>query len=146
MAKEKLFQVGVKALIENKLDEVLLLRADVNYDHIGKVEVYWDIAGGRIKEGQGLIDTLKREVKEETGIVDIESYEFFAAVISNHRIPIESGQMVGLVLMVYKLKVPENSKIILSPEHDLYEWVNKKEAARRLADKYPPEFTKSLGL
>ena len=46
--------------------------------------------------------------------------------------------------MIYKVKIPKDAKIKLSPEHDKYEWVDKKEAAKRLADKYPPEFTNLL--
>ncbi len=141
MSKEKLFQVGIKALIENKDGKLLIFRADTKYDHIGEVEPYWDIAGGRIKEGQTIEATLKREVEEETGISKIDSFEFFTAVISKHEIPLENGSKSGLVLMIYRVKLPENSKIQLSPEHDKYEWVDPKVAGKRLADKYPPEFT-----
>ena len=141
MAKEKLFQVGVKALIENDKGEILIFRADTSYDHIGDVDTYWDIAGGRIKEGQTIESTLQREVEEETGISKIVASEFFTAVVSKHEIPFKDGVMSGLVLMIYKVKVPQNSKIVLSPEHDKYEWVDKKLAAKRLANKYPPEFT-----
>ena len=49
MAKEKLFQVGIKALIENEEGKILLFHADINYDHKGATEAYWDLAGGRIK-------------------------------------------------------------------------------------------------
>lgn len=52
--------------------------------------------------------------------------------------------MLGLVLMVYKVKLPKDSKIKLSEEHTDYGWVDKKEAAKRLAYKYPPEFTTLL--
>ena len=144
MSKEKLFQVGVKALIENESGKILVFRADTAYGHVGDVEPYWDIAGGRIKEGQTVKQALSREIEEETGITKIESTEFFTAVISKHEIPLSDGAKTGLVLMIYKAKVPKDAEIKLSPEHDKYEWVNKKEAAKRLADKYPPEFTNLL--
>jgi len=51
---------------------------------------------------------------------------------------------LGLVLMVYKVKIPAYSRITLSDEHTDYEWVDKKEAAKRLAHKYPTEFTELL--
>ena len=144
MSKEKLFQVGVKALIEDKSGNILVFRADTTYDHPDGVEPYWDIAGGRIKEGQAPEQALAREIEEETGITQMESSEFFTAVISNHEVRLDDGIKTGLVLMVYKVKVPANSEIKLSPEHDKYEWVDRKEAAKRLADKYPPEFTNLL--
>jgi 8-oxo-dGTP diphosphatase len=143
MAKEKLFQVGVKALIENKEGRFLLFRADTTYEHVGNVKQYWDLAGGRIKEGQTVDTALRREIEEETGIKEIESFEFFTAVVSNHEIPIAEGRKTGLILMIYRVKIAEKAEIILSPEHDLFEWADKKTAAKRLADKYPPEFTKN---
>lgn len=144
MTKEKLFQVGVKALIVNEEGGILIFRADTTYDHVGDVEPYWDLAGGRIKEGQTSEQALKREIKEETGLTEIESFEFFTAVISNHEIPLSSGGKTGLVLMIYKVKLTKNSKIMLSPEHDLFEWVDKSTAAKRLRNKYPAEFTQKL--
>lgn len=144
MSKEKLFQVGVKALIEDKSGKILVFRADTTYDHPDGVEQYWDIAGGRIKEGQNVEQALKREIEEETGITEIKSFELFTSVISNHEITLGEGIKTGLVLMIYKVTIPEDSEIKLSPEHDKYEWVDKKEAAKLLADKYPLEFTDLL--
>lgn len=143
MASEKMFHVGVKALIENNKGEVLLLKAP-SWEK-GNIEAHWDIPGGRIQEGGDVLDTLEREIKEETGISRIESCEFVTAVISNHQIKLEA-QMLGLVLMVYKINVPAESIITLSEEHTAFEWVDKKEAAERLSDKYPPEFTEKLPL
>ena len=144
MSKEKLFQVGVKALIEDESGKVLVFRADTTYEHPEGVEAYWDIAGGRIKEGQNVEQALKREVEEETGIKKTESFEFFSAVISNHEITLDDGKKSGLVLMIYKVRIPKRARIYLSEEHIGVEWVDKKEAAKRLADKYPPEFTNLL--
>lgn len=141
MSKEKLFHVGIKALIENEERKVLLLFAP-GWER-AKTKPHWDIPGGRIQEGGSAEETLKREVEKETGIKNIQSQEFLSAVVSNHQIPFED-KILGLVLMVYKVKVPVTNKIILSHEHTDFEWVDKKEAAKRLADKYPPDFTKLL--
>ena len=142
MSKARLFYIGVKALIENDAGEILLLKADVT-NHRKQTEPYWDIPGGRIDEGQSVLDTLRREVKEETGLTKIERHEFFTAVISNHEIPIDD-KVIGLALMIYKVKISDGSKVRLSPEHTAYEWVDKKEVAERLSHKYPPEFTDKL--
>ncbi len=138
MSEEKLFQVGVKALITNKEGKILVL--DSGGWHLKHHKRHWDIPGGRIKEGHSVLDTLQREIEEETGITQIKDPEFFTAVISNLS-SLHENQAVGLVLMIYKIKIPENSKIVLSEEHTAYEWVDRKEAAKRLAYKYPPEFT-----
>jgi ADP-ribose pyrophosphatase YjhB (NUDIX family) len=142
MAQEKLFQVGVKALISNDKDEILVL--DSGEWHLKHQTQHWDIPGGRIQEGHTVSDTLQREVEEETGIKEIIDVEFFTAVVSNFKdIPV-GDHKVGLMLMVYKVKVPQDSKVTLSHEHSGFEWVNREEAAKRLEYKYPPEFTEKL--
>jgi 8-oxo-dGTP pyrophosphatase MutT (NUDIX family) len=141
--KEKLFHVGVKALIEDEQGRVLLLKAPAWEK--GNIEAHWDIPGGRIQEGGDVADTLEREIKEETGINRLESSKFITAVISNHQIKFED-QMLGLVLMIYEVKVPRGGDVTLSHEHTAFEWVSKKEAAERLSEKYPPEFTEKLPL
>ena len=139
---EKLFHVGIKALIQDKSDKILLLKVDGN--RYNKHTEHWDIPGGRIQYSGTVEETLAREIEEETGIKRIGNVEFFASVISNHEFEIETGQTVGLVLMIHKVRVPEKSKVRLSDEHSGHEWVHKKEAGKRLANKYPPEFTDLL--
>lgn len=140
---EKLFYIGVKALIEDEEGRILLLKADVT-KHRKNKEPYWDVPGGRIDEDENdLSDTLKREIYEETGIKEIIGQEFFTAVISNHQIP-KGDKLYGLALMIYKVKVPAGNEIIISPEHVAYEWVPRSEAKRRLAHKYPKELTDQL--
>lgn len=143
MAGEQLFQVGVKALIENSQGQILLLKANVS-SHRKNTEPYWDIPGGRIQEDNTVIQTLAREVEEETGIYAFENPELLTAVMSNHKIPISDSEEVGLLLVVYKVTVADDVGIILSPEHTEYEWVTKAQAALRLGHKYPKEFTDAL--
>ena len=102
MSTEKLFQVGVKALIENKQKRVLLLKAP-GWKKANTPD-HWDIPGGRIQEAGTILETLQREIKEEIGVSKISVPKFFTSVISNHEFPIKTGQRVGLVLMIYELK------------------------------------------
>ena len=136
MANEKLFYIGIKGLIVNEADKILLLRADVS-KHRKNVEPYWDIPGGRISEGQTVIDTLQREIAEETGVTKLQSHEFFTAVVSNHEVPLDDTWL-GLALMIYKVKIPKGSNIVISQEHTAYEWVSKAEAKRRFEPQIPP--------
>lgn len=143
MAREKLFQVGIKALITNTEGEILVL--DSGDWHLKNQKRHWDIPGGRIQEGHSILDTLKREVEEETGINTILSSELFTVVESNFKDrPLEGGWKVGLILMIYKVRIPQNSRIVLSEEHAGHQWVDKKEASIRLGYKYPAEFTEAI--
>jgi ADP-ribose pyrophosphatase YjhB (NUDIX family) len=59
-----ILQVGVKAFLRNKDGRFLLLkRSEEKYKNVSDC---WDIVGGRIEPGSGLIENLKREIFEET--------------------------------------------------------------------------------
>ena len=63
---EIVLQVGVKVLLKNPEGKYLLLRRNPKkYPEVG---AKWDIPGGRIDPGSTLLENLKREVKEETGL------------------------------------------------------------------------------
>ena len=143
MSKEKLFYVGVKALVQNDQGEILVLKSSLR-NHSAGVVIYWDIPGGRIEEGGNALDTLKREMEEETGIKEISEVKFKTVVISHHEIPIDESRNAGLVLMLYTVKISPDAEIILSDEHTEYGWVEPGVAAERLANKYPAEFTSTL--
>ena len=66
MDSNLILQVGVKILIKNKEGRFLLLRRSLT--KYPDVKGRWDIVGGRINPGTTLLDNLKREVKEETGL------------------------------------------------------------------------------
>jgi 8-oxo-dGTP diphosphatase len=142
VASEKLFQVGVKGLIENKESKILLLKAP-GWEK-NNTPAHWDIPGGRVQEGDTILETLKREIEEETGITQLDGTTFFTAVVSNHEIPLSDTKKAGLMLVIYKVSAPDNSTVILSEEHTEYEWVDKADAAKRLDNKYPEEFTSLL--
>ncbi len=142
---EKLFHIGIKAMIENAEGQLLLFKQDVSHTHSIPTAAYWDFAGGRMDEGEtDVLVTLKREIQEETGITEIESAELFTTVISNHQIKLPDGQLIGLALMVFKVHLKPGSEITLSDEHTEYEWVDRSEAKIRLAHKYPAGFTNLL--
>lgn len=143
MSEPRHFYIGVKALIENKQGQILLLKADVT-KHRNVDEPYWDIPGGRIEEGDSVLETLEREIEEETGVSEMNINGLFIAVVSNHEIPTDD-RTLGLALMVYRASIPDGSEIQIDPsEHIDYEWTSKEEAAKRLSNKYPPEFTHKL--
>lgn len=143
MKQNKLFYVGVKALIRDSEGATLVLLADVT-KHSKNSEPYWDIPGGRVQEGEAVLDTLRREVSEETGVDSLSNVRFITSVVSHHEIPLADGSLAGLILMVYAVSIPVDSEITISGEHVSCAWVSPAEAAHRLSHKYPAEFTDSL--
>lgn len=83
--------------------------------------LHWEFARGKCDGGkgnlnEGLIDCLKREIKEETGL-DIKPVRYIGEFKYTTR-ERETTQYNFLC------SVDENQKVKLSKEHDDYKWVN----------------------
>jgi ADP-ribose pyrophosphatase YjhB (NUDIX family) len=118
--EEKYLQVGVKVILEREDGKILLLRRNPNkYPEIGPK---WDIVGGRIEAGTTLIDNLKREIREETGMEIIsEPILLYAQDILNvERFP---GRHV--VRLTYKAGIQGEPKI--DEESLEYKWFSREE-------------------
>ena len=136
---ERLFQIGIKGIITNEKGQILLL-------YVGKWggnEGHWDVPGGRMDDGETFEQTLARELKEEINCSYTGTPEHFMTVVSNITIPVGNSR-VGLVLMAYHVSLDENAKIELMDHETSFEWVDPSEAAQRLTNKYPPEFTDKI--
>ncbi len=116
--EEALFYVGQKSLIE-KDGKVLVLSNPL---------FGCDFPGGKIQEEEiknpdGLMLSLKREVKEETGleieVLDPVAVWWFELSNKNHRL---YGKKVYIVLFKSKYI---SGEIKLSDEHNQFEWVDK---------------------
>lgn len=143
MSSEDVFHLGIKALIRNQVGDVLLMQvnpAKLNGEH----KDYWDLPGGRVQKGDSVEDTLKREVLEETGIVEIANIKSASMVLSNIRIPVGKEESVGLILSVYVCTVPEDAKVVLSDEHIAYNWFAPAKTAELLRVKYPSDFCEAI--
>lgn len=76
-AKTLVLQVGVKVLLRDAKGNYLLLhRSPEKYPGTAGT---WDIPGGRINPGTSLLENLKREVKEETGLSVVGEPKLIAA-------------------------------------------------------------------
>lgn len=142
--KEKIYHLGIKALIRNPSGEVLLLKVNQEKFKNPKPRSYWDIPGGRVLNGHTIEETLRREVEEETGLTALESFEPIDTVVSNIEIPLEGEQKAGLVLSIYNCLLKDEEKIRLSEEHTEFSWFSTKEAGQLLSYKYPVSFTERV--
>ncbi len=128
------FYVSTKALITDRRGRVLLLRK-VPRRKSDRWKLFWDLPGGKT-QGLGLKETLVREVEEEIGIANIKIVRLHDAAIANFKI---HGGKDGLLMLLYRCEVPDESKIRLSEEHDAYRWVGKEEAMRLLSVMLPED-------
>lgn len=61
-----ILQVGTKAFLKNSEGKFLLVKR--SQEKYKNTKGTWDIVGGRIEPGTTLLENLKREIKEETGL------------------------------------------------------------------------------
>lgn len=124
-------QVGVKVLLKNSDGNYLLLRRSL--EKYPDIQGRWDIAGGRIEPGIALIENLKREVKEETGLELLGEPKLIAAqdILRNRGKHIVRLTYVGNADGVVVIDVNE---------HDQYKWYSQNELmALRDLDMYVKE-------
>lgn len=112
----KLF-VGAKALIIHK-GKILLLRESSTYAD-GTEAGKWDVPGGRIESEEKVREGLVREVKEESGLT-IEPGELLGVYDGFPKI----GELQCHVVRIYFLCNVDTDEVVLSGDHDAYDWVD----------------------
>jgi 8-oxo-dGTP diphosphatase len=126
-------QVGVKALIQNENKQFLFMRRAVTFGE--EKEPHWDIPGGRIDVEEPLLEALRREIMEETGLrfdnepVLLAAQDIFATHADLH-----------VVRLTYRLE--GTGKPNLSDEHQEVKWMTQEEALQSTLDPYTTEVLK----
>ena len=142
MDNHALYNLATKAIIQNDAGEILLLHAHP-HQGIQAAVSYWDLPGGRAEEGAAILETLAREITEETGLTMTGEPTYIAAGISHFSKMIDD-RPVGLVLFAYRCMVADISAIKLSDEHHEFQWTPPQKAADLLHVKYPQEFCEAI--
>lgn len=100
---------------------VLLLHRCKDFKELATGKGLWDLPGGKLEPGEDLMDSLRRELAEETGILELReaanletvlSYTVSDGVYSTHRVNI-----------LYSINLGDAPELRLSDEHDTFEWV-----------------------
>jgi 8-oxo-dGTP diphosphatase len=114
MSNEKLFNVGVKGIIQDSKRGIILLHRDY------KSGDFWDMPGGRIDQDEDFKDTLLRELAEELpGITNIKIGKLLGAF----RLKKDINENVSLVLLYFLVDARLPDEVKLSDEHESYVWI-----------------------
>ncbi|MDL2288921.1 NUDIX domain-containing protein [Oscillospiraceae bacterium OttesenSCG-928-F05] len=108
-----IFRVSTKALIHRGGRGLILRRANCAFG-----EGTWECPGGKVEFGESLEAALAREVFEETGLraaIERQLYSTTFVVEDDFQ----------LVVLYYLCRA--EGAVILSSEHSVYRWVDKKE-------------------
>jgi bis(5'-nucleosidyl)-tetraphosphatase len=93
---------------------------------------YWDLPKGHIEKGEDEISAVKREVREETGLSDIDFVKGFKKIISYFFK--RQGKTV-LKFVTFYLAGTAEKEIKISGEHTGFQWLSYQEAINRLTYK-----------
>jgi bis(5'-nucleosidyl)-tetraphosphatase len=93
---------------------------------------YWDLPKGHIETGETIEDTVKREVREETGLTDIGLKDGFQTKI---RYYLTKDKQKVLKTVVFLLAETKTKYIKISDEHLGFKWLPYKEALEKLTFK-----------
>ncbi len=111
------FFAATKAFIVSD-GKVLILRESADYDD-GTNEGRYDVPGGRVEPGQRFDESLRREIREETGL-EIDIGRPFHIDEWRPHVHDEDWQVVG----TYILCVPHKTEVTLGPDHDDFQWIS----------------------
>lgn len=111
-------RIAMKAVIVNDEGKILILREAATYGD-GTQRGRYHMPGGRIEIGENFEDALHREIIEETGLtVEIE----YPIYVGEWRPVIRD--IPHQIVATFMVCTPKSEEILLSSEHDSYEWIN----------------------
>jgi bis(5'-nucleosidyl)-tetraphosphatase len=97
---------------------------------------HWDFPKGNKERGENYIETVRREIKEETGISDLNFIDGFVREISYKYL--HQNQLISKKV-VYFLARTNSKDVILSSEHTDFVWDHYENALKRLTYKKSKE-------
>lgn len=127
------FLAGIGCLIWNPADDTyLILRRSLEKDFAAG---HWECVTGRVDQGEGFEDALRREVYEELN-VDVQPLFIVGTTHFYRGLDRPEYELVGIV---YCGVVEQVADIKISSEHSEYRWVTMAQAMELLSLEEPTE-------
>jgi len=108
--------VSQKAIILNSGGKILALRRSGTDP---SRPLTWDFPGGQLEDGENLEESMRREIREEAGI-EVADLRVFDAYGNYDK----QGEFWVMICYLAHSDAPE---IVLSYEHDQYQWLTREE-------------------
>lgn len=93
---------------------------------------YWDFPKGHINKGEKIIDTAKREIREETGLADVQFVDGFKETIKYF---FKFKEENILKFATFFLAEAKTKEVKISSEHIGFSWFSFEEALPKIAFK-----------
>jgi|SRR5674476_403308 len=120
--KSDLVELHVFRIVNNEL-QFLLLKRSAQKIYPG----LWQMVSGHVKKGETAVQTVLRELKEETGLGPFRLW--VAPNINSFYSPDDNSISI---IPVFAAQV-KNNNVLISDEHSEFKWVNSEEAKTILA-------------
>lgn len=116
------FYAGIAALIWTpNTKQYLLLRRSEQKDYARGA---WECVTGRVDQGEGFEDALRREVREELG-VEVQIEHILGTTHFYRGSPTPENELVGVI---YLCSLVDPASIHISAEHSEYRWLSGNQA------------------
>jgi 8-oxo-dGTP pyrophosphatase MutT (NUDIX family) len=125
------FYAGIAALIWTpNTKQYLLLRRSEQKDYACGA---WECVTGRVDQGEGFEDALRREVREELG-VEVQIEHILGTTHFYRGSPTPENELVGVI---YLCSLVDPASIHISAEHSEYRWLSGNQAIDLLSANDP---------